>query len=261
MVVTTPMVIFMSLALMVSSFAAGWGIGKLGGTSATAAAVPTAAPGQQQAAQPQISLDTIKGLFGKNLIKFGNGDKKLLLVEVSDPSCPYCHVAGGANKEIGSQMGAQFTSAADGGTYVAPVPEMKKLVDAGKADFVWIYSPGHGNGEMGTKAFYCAYDMGKFWQVHDLLMSNAGYDLLNNKIKNDKTKSGDLATFLASAVNVNDMKKCLDSGKYDQRLTEDTTLASSLGVNGTPGFFVNSTNFAGAYSWTDMKSVADAALN
>lgn len=251
----------MILTLFVGAFSA-FAYVKIQNLEKGVASTPTTVTQQaaQQPAQPQISLDTIKGLFGKNIIKFGDANKKLLLVEVSDPSCPYCHVAGGANKEIGAQMGPQFKAVSDGGTYLPPVPEMKKLVDSGKAGFVWIYSPGHGSGEMGTKAMYCAYEAGKFWQVHDLLMSSAGYDLLNNKVKNDKTQSQVMADFLAKAMNSGDMKKCLDGGKFDSRLGEDTALATSLGVQGTPGFFVNSTNFAGAYSWTDMKTVADAAL-
>lgn len=224
--------------------------------------LPNADTTQQakQPAQPQISLDTIKGLFDKNVVKFGKGDKKLLMVEVSDPSCPYCHVAGGANTEIGSQLGPQFKTVAQGGTYVPPVQEMKKLVEQGKADFVWLYTNGHGNGELATKAIYCAFDQGKFWQAHDLLMSAKGYTLINEEVKNDVAKSQQVADFLASAVDKNKLKSCLDSGKYDARLNEDSSLAKSLGVNGTPGFYLNTTNFAGAYSWSDMKSVADAAL-
>jgi protein-disulfide isomerase len=37
-------------------------------------------------------------------------------------------------------------------------------------------------------------------------------------------------------------------------------LGQSLGVSGTPGFFVNDTNFAGAYSFTDMESIVTSAL-
>lgn len=217
------------------------------------------AQAQQQAQQPtnpKISLDTIKGLFAKNVVKFGKGDKKLLMVMVSDPSCPYCHVAGGANNEIGAKMGPQFAS----GTYVAPVPEMKKLIDQGKADFIWLYTNGHGNGELATKAIYCANDQGKFWQAHDLLMSAKGYTLINDEVKNDTSKSQIMANFLTSAVNKNELKSCLDSGKYNSRLAEDSALATSLGINGTPGFYLNTTNFAGAYNWSDMKSTADTAL-
>lgn len=215
---------------------------------------------QQAAAPKKVELSTIKDLFGKDLIKFGNADSKVLFVEASDPSCPYCHVAGGLNPSLNKQVGAQFTLVKDGGSYVAPVEEMRKLVDAGKASFVWIYSNGHGNGEMGTKALYCAYEKGKFWEAHDLLMSSAGYDLLNNVIKNDKTLSGKLADFLKSAVNPTDLKSCIDSGKYDARLVSDQSLAASLGVAGTPGFFVNDNNFAGAYSYKDMESLVASAL-
>ncbi|MEK7092073.1 MAG: thioredoxin domain-containing protein, partial [Patescibacteria group bacterium] len=130
----------------------------------------------------------------------------------------------------------------------------KKLVDEGKAAFVWIYTNGHGSGEMGTKAMYCAHEKGQFWPVHDKLMTNDGYNLLNNTVKNDKTKSADIATFLSDATDRDDLQKCLESGKYDAKIQEDTATAASIGVNGTPGFYINATNFAGAYSWTDMKS-------
>src|SRR6266478_2882228 len=42
-----------------------------------------------------IDLVTIKGLWDKNLIKFGDKNKKVLFVEIVDPSCPFCHIAGG----------------------------------------------------------------------------------------------------------------------------------------------------------------------
>ncbi|MBI2590764.1 MAG: DsbA family protein [Candidatus Blackburnbacteria bacterium] len=243
-----------------------------GVTSAQAANPETAAnagTGGGQAAgaadiarQPSTvaTLDTIKNLFSKDLIKFGKGESPVLFVEVADTSCPYCHVAAGKNPALNKEVGARFTLVSDGGSYVAPVPEMKKLVDAGTASFVYIYTPGHGNGEMGAKALYCAYEKGRFWEVHDLLMNNKGYDVLNQQVKNDKTKSSELAEFLSSAMPVSEMKACLDSGKYDNKPSEDTQIAASIGVQGTPGFFVNASPFNGAYSWTDMKSVVDAAL-
>jgi len=113
---------------------------------------------------------------------------------------------------------------------------------------------------MGTKAMYCAQEKGKFWEVHDLLMTNKGYELLNNTVKNDKTKSGELSQFLASAVDSSFLKGCLDSGKYDSRLQNDVALSQSLGVNGTPGFFVNAQNYAGAYSFKDMEPAINEAL-
>lgn len=213
-------------------------------TTNTAGTAPTA---------PTITMDQIKGLFSKNVIKIGDENRKLLVVEVADPSCPWCHVAGGKDKELYSQMGVDAS-------YVAPVPELKKLVDEGKASYVYIYYPGHGNGEMGMKAMYCANEKGKFWEAHDLIMSNAGYNLLNTTVKNDKTQSGKIADFLKDVVDTKEMKSCLDSGKYDSVLAEDTKLGSELGVTGTPSFFLNTTNFPGAVPFDQMKSAIDAAL-
>ncbi|MBI2404665.1 hypothetical protein HYV22_00610, partial [Candidatus Gottesmanbacteria bacterium] len=168
-----------------------------------------AAPAQQQPSPPTITLDQIKNVFQQDVIKFGDANKKVLFVEIADPSCPYCHIAAGENGELNKQVGDRFTLVADGGTYIAPVPEMKKLVDSGKAAFAYIYYPGHGNGEMGAKALYCAAEKGKFWEVHDLLMTSKGYDLINNTVKNDKAKSGELAEFLKSAFDAASMKACL----------------------------------------------------
>jgi len=227
--------------------------GKVEGAQVGATAAPS------QAENAKVSMDTIRGLFDKDLIKFGNKDSKLVFVEISDPSCPFCGIASGKNSEL-NNSNPRFKLVKDGGTYRAPVEEMKKLLDEGKASFVYIYFPGHGAGEMGARALYCAYEMDKFWQVHDLLMSSAGYHLLNEKVQNDKTKSGELSQFLKSAVDPAKMKACLDSGKYDSRLASDTNLARSLGVQGTPGFFVNDTRFDGAYSFSDMESAVKTAL-
>jgi protein-disulfide isomerase len=226
-----------------------------GGTP-TASTQPTA----QQPAPVTVTKEQIQGLFKQGMITFGKKDAKVVFVEFSDPSCPYCHIAAGKNGELNKQAGDRFKLVADGGTYVAPVEEMKKLVDQGKAAFVWAYSNGHGNGELGTKALYCAHEKGRFWQVHDKLMSKEGYDLINNTVKNDKAQSGTLAEFLKDAVDQNFLKSCLESGKYDGKIAEDQSLASSLGVNGTPGFFVNTTNYAGAYSYKDMEATVTAAL-
>ncbi len=238
--------------------------GGAGTGQAAQQAAPTQQPQQQQQA-PKVTTDQVKALVdSKKNIAFGNKDSKLIFVEFSDPSCPYCHIAGGKNPELNKQVDEQsgrkqFTVVADGGTYVAPVPEMKKLVDQGKAAFVWLYANGHGAGELATKALYCANEKGKFWQVHDTLMTKAGYDMINTTVKNDKAKSGELAGFLKGAMNENDMKNCLESGKYDNRIADDQATAVSMGFSGTPHFLVNTTPFVGAYSFKDMESVVASA--
>lgn len=250
----------MSLFILVLAFASGFfaqayfkGTGVAGTPAGTTA-------GGTQPETPTVTLAQVKSTFDKAYVKFGPSNRKVIFVEASDPSCPFCQIAAGKNSELNNQVGDRFKLVKDGGTYQAPVEEMKKLVDAGKASYALIYRNGHGNGEMGMKALYCAFDQGKFWPASDLLMSAAGYKLLNETVKNDKAKSGDLAAFLASAVNQSQLKQCLDSGKYDNRIAEDTKLGDGLGVNGTPGFFVNEKSYAGAYSFADMQSTVDAAL-
>jgi protein-disulfide isomerase len=210
---------------------------------------------------PAVSLKQIKSLFAdKSNIVFGDPNRKVIFVEFSDPSCPYCHIASGTDPELNKEAGSQFLMKQDGGSYVPPVPEMKKLVDEGKAAYAWVFSPGHGSGELATQAFYCAQDQGKFWQVHDLIMSNKGYNLLNDTVKNDVSKAPQLVDLLKDVVNTQQMQECLTSGKYAGRIKTDEQIATSFGVQGTPSFFVNDKNFAGAYSYTNMQSAVDEAL-
>jgi len=251
-------VIFFGLLLAGLAGFSGYLYGKVSNVEKTVAVAPTPAP---QPAKVTVTMEQVKALFTEGNIALGNKDSKLLFVEFSDPSCPFCHVAAGKNGQLNKQMGAQFTLKADGGTYVPPVPEIKKLVDAGKAGFVWLYANGHGNGEMGTKAIYCAQEKGKFWEVHDLLMSEAGYTLMNTTVKNDKTQSKVVADFLKKAVEANFMKTCLDSGKYDGRMNQDMAIARQFGFQGTPDFFVNTTNFSGAQNFMEMQSTVNAVLN
>lgn len=242
----------------------GYFFGKSSGGNVVATPTKTAV----QPSKPTVNIDQVKALFNDNNITFGDKNSKVLFVEFSDPSCPFCHVASGKNGALNKQMGQQFILKADGGSYVAPVVEIRKLVDAGKAAFVWLYANGHGSGATATKALYCAKEKGKYWEAHDLLMSNAGYELMNTTMEKDASgraldNAGNQALtikFLQSAVDSTFMKDCLASTKYDDRLTGDMAIANQFGFQGTPDFYVNTTNFSGAYSFEQMKSAVDAAL-
>lgn len=254
-------IILGSLLISISILTSG-GIIKLKKTTSTPTTPtnPTTAQASAAPAPSKASLAQVKDAFNKSKIKFGDSNKKLVTIEVADPSCPYCHAAAGRNPELSKQMGSQFILTSDGGSYVAPVPELEKLVKDGKVAFAYIYFPGHGNGEMGAKALYCAFDQGKFWEVHNMLMSNNGYNLMNTDVKNDKGKSQLVADFLQPVFDPAAMKQCLDSGKYDSRLKEDMAIASSLNISGTPGFYLNDKAYAGAYNYNDMEPTVKSAL-
>jgi protein-disulfide isomerase len=213
---------------------------------------------QNTATNPVTMMGKIRDLFNKNLISMGKGDRKLIFVDISDPSCPYSSIVSGKNSKM-NNLAKEYRLVKDGGTYVSPVEEMWKIVDLGKADYVWIYN-GEGDGEMGAKALYCANEMGKFREIHDRLYSTNGYTLITETVKNDKTKSGVIANFLKNTVPPETMKSCLDSGKYETRLKSDVNIAKSLGVEGSPNFFVNDKLFDGSYSFTDMKATVEAIL-
>lgn len=263
----TPLSIFVGAIIISASIFLGFRGLSFPANGSTAKTIDTTTTQDQQQAQapapdnPTVSIDKVKALFKGGAINFGDENSKLLFVEFSDPSCPYCHIAGGKNPELNKQVGQRFALKADGGSYVAPVPEMKKLVDEGKAAFVWIYTNGHGNGELATESLYCAKEKGKFWEAHDLLMSSSGYSIINDVVKNDRSKSPELAEFLSSVVDTSFMQSCLESKKYNAKIAENQNLANDMGVSGTPGFFVNDTNFAGAYSFDDMQSTVSKVLS
>ncbi len=157
--------------------------------SGAANTVAQVAGAEAQAVAKPVDMAQVEALFAdKDNLVLGNRDSKLKFVEFSDTSCPFCHVAAGKNPELSVQMNPRFATADEGGTYVPPVLEIRKLVEEGKAALAWFYTPGHGNGELGTLALYCANEQGKFWEAHDKLMNNEGYALVNDKVKNDRTK-------------------------------------------------------------------------
>lgn len=212
----------------------------------------------QQAKPTSVDLAALKAKFDGKHITFGEADAEVLIAEVSDPSCPYCHIAGGLHPELNNQSG-QFKLVADGGSYVAPVPEIRKLVEAGEASFIFLYSPGHGSGEVGTQAFYCAYEQGKFWEAHDKLMTKAGYDLMNDVVKNDLSQAAKIVSLIGNVVDQRKLQSCLDSKKYANQPAEDTafvqSLAGAAGGFGTPTFFVNGSIVEGAQPWTALQSL------
>ncbi|MFZ2199868.1 MAG: thioredoxin domain-containing protein [Microgenomates group bacterium] len=230
----------------------------VGTTTTTTTATPNT-PAQQPQNPATVDLKKIQEKFDGKHITFGKANAKIIITEISDPSCPFCHIAGGLHPELNNQS-EQFKMVADGGTYQAPVPEIKKLIDSGKASFIFLYAPGHGSGEVGTQAMYCAYEQGKFWEAHDKLMTKAGYDLLNNEVKNDLAQSSKVVALIGNSLDSGKLQSCLDSKKYVGQTSEDTNFVQALGFGATPTFFVNSTIVEGAQSWTAFKPTVDSLL-
>jgi protein-disulfide isomerase len=98
---------------------------------------------------------------------------------------------------------------------------------------------------------YCAHEQGKFWETHDKLMTKAGYDLINDVVRNDVSKVGELIKLVGNAADGSKLQSCIDSKKYEGQPAEDMAFVQSLtGGSGTPTFFVNETIVSGAQPWS-----------
>jgi len=61
-------------------------------------------------------------------------------------------------------------------------------------------------------------------------------------------------------LNTGNFNKCLDSGEKKTLVDKDTAYGSSLGVQGTPGFFINGQFLAGAFPIQFFKEIIDRQI-
>ena len=61
-------------------------------------------------------------------------------------------------------------------------------------------------------------------------------------------------------IDMNKFNSCLDNGKYADKIKKDSTYGGTLGVSGTPSFFINGILIVGALPQTEFEKVIDAEL-
>jgi protein-disulfide isomerase len=217
-----------------------------------------------------VDLAKVKALFtGTNFIKFGNENSKLLFVDITDPSCPYCHMSNYEFPEIADYYsGGSIVFASKGGTYTPVLNDLKKLVQDGKASYVFLFLSTHGNGEKAAQVLGCAYDQDKYWEVHDAFFSKEGYQVINGGIATTEKRNLDLQTdrvdtlinFVANKVDKAKLKACMDSGKYTPIITASSDKAKELGIGGTPGYIFNTNIYGTVISYANVKDFIENAL-
>ncbi|MCH7598930.1 MAG: DsbA family protein [Myxococcales bacterium] len=108
----------------------------------------------------------------------------------------------------------------------------------------------HKHAQDAAEAAEAAHQQGKFWQMHDKIFS--------------QQRSMSAAKFVEYAQEIGlDMeryRKDLKSDVVQGRINGDTKEASSLGVTGTPGFFINGRFLSGARPYGDFKTMIDREL-
>jgi protein-disulfide isomerase len=157
----------------------------------------------------------------------GPATAKVVVVEFGDFQCPYC----GEEEPIVTQMLAAY---------------------AGRIRFVFKEFPlaQHQYAELAAEAALAANAQGKFWPYHDMLYANqdalarANLDAYAMTLGLDMTKFDD----------------ALDAGTFAPAVAADIAQGESLGVDGTPTFFVNGIVVAGAVPYSDLESIINREL-
>lgn len=224
----------LGILLIVSLFTGGFGIGdKDSGKGSTGGTVqPTPTPGQPAPTVVDVDVDDDPVL--------GDEDAPVTIVEFSDYQCPFC--------------GRHFQQVH---------PELvKNYVDTGKVKIVFRDFPlsFHPNAEPAAEAAECVKDLSDdktYYEFHDKLFgSQAEWSGTTG------SATTDLFVKYGKEVGVDeaDLKACIASGKFQQEVQADFNYGSSVGVSGTPTFFVNGVKIVGAQPYTAFQSAIESAL-
>lgn len=157
----------------------------------------------------------------------GPTDAPVTIVEFTDYQCPYC------------QQAQQ---------YVDRVMEAYK----GRVRLVYQEFPldFHGQAKPAGVAARCAGEQGKFWEMHTGLLRTPG--------------AFDAADLQKRAVGLGiDAQKfntCVASGKYDSVIQKAIENGRSVGVSGTPTFFLNGRSFSGAQPFEVFERMIEEEL-
>ena len=108
----------------------------------------------------------------------------------------------------------------------------------------------HPLAELAAEAARCAGDQGKFWQYHDTLYHNA-----------PKLSTADLKAYAKQdGLDTASFDQCLASGKHKAGVQQDLNEGAKLGLTGTPSFFINGREIAGALPLDSFSAIIDEEL-
>jgi protein-disulfide isomerase len=107
--------------------------------------------------------------------------------------------------------------------------------------------PFHPKAPLASEAAIAADQQGKFWQMHDKIFANQ-----------QNIERADLEKYASEiGLDMGKFKAALDSGAGKPRIAQDMALASQIGVQGTPNFYLNGRNIQGAQPYEEFKKVID----
>jgi protein-disulfide isomerase len=157
----------------------------------------------------------------------GPANAPVTIVEFTDYQCPYCHRAQAVIDQVLSRY-------------------------QGKVRFVHLDYPldGHPGAVPAARAARCAGEQGKFWEYHRSVMTTPG--------------AFDDADFKGRAarlqLNAPAFASCLSSERHDAAIQAGLAQGESLGVSGTPAYFVNGRMLSGARPLEAFTEIIDGEL-
>jgi protein-disulfide isomerase len=168
----------------------------------------------------------------------GDAAAKVTIIEFGDYQCPSCRMFW---REV--------------------EPRLKKdYVDTGKVKLVFRDFPIveiHPDAPIAAMAAQCAVDQGKYWQMHDKIFreQDKGEDTVV------RFKTADLKKWAKDiGLDTTAFNACLDSMRYKDEVAKDKADGDSVGVQGTPMFFINGRGIGGAQPYPVFRKVIDEEL-
>ncbi len=160
----------------------------------------------------------------------GSLDAPVTMIEYADFECPFC---------------ARYFDQTFGLI-------KENYIDTGLVRYEFRHFPlsFHLEAENAALASECAAEQGEFWEYHDLLFENQEYLSRASYIE----WAGELG------LDVGDFTSCYDSERYLDLVEDDFDGGQAIGVQGTPAFFVDGEQIAGAQPYYVYEDVIEAAL-
>ena len=157
----------------------------------------------------------------------GPANAKVTIIEISDYQCPFCSRAYTTLEEVKKQY-----------------PKDVRIL------FINQPLPFHPHAKPAAVASLAAHKQGKFWEMYGKLFSNQQQLGDENYQKWAKEIGLDMAKFNAD----------LKDAEVAKQVERDMAVAKGLGVNGTPGFFINGVNVSGAQPIENFKKIIDEQI-
>lgn len=164
----------------------------------------------------------------------GEENAPVVVVEYGDFQCPACQYF-----------------------FQTSVKQLKaEYVETGKVRFVFRHFAFLGDeSQWAAEASECANEQGRFWDYYDKL-----YEEQNGENVGIFSKDNLKQFAVDLELDATGFNQCLDSGRYAEKVKQETLEGQQAGVRGTPSVFVNGQYIENGGNYQVLKSVLDTTL-